>query len=131
VRRFIAAHLPNIRDKLLRNEGIKMTVNVKENDILFKISLFEGLEKVTVNKVTQTREIHASDGALLKPNLRNKTSDSWDSPRYYIWSQELEDKYRLQNLQSQLNKKLKGLNVLELNETSLRSLLKVLDEIHR
>ena len=131
MRRFIAAHLPNIRDKLLRNEGIKMTVNVKENDILFKISLFEGLEKVTVNKVTQTREIHASDGALLKPNLRNKTSDSWDSPRYYIWSQELEDKYRLQNLQSQLNKKLKGLNVLELNETSLRSLLKVLDEIHR
>lgn len=108
-----------------------MTVNVKENDILFKISLFEGLEKVTVNKVTQTREIHASDGALLKPNLRNKTSDSWDSPRYYIWSQELEDKYRLQNLQSQLNKKLKGLNVLELNEASLSSLLKVLDEMHR
>lgn len=100
------------------------------NDILFKTSRIIGLEKVTVTKITPTGNIRVSDGALLTPNLRKKTSDSWDTTSYYSWSQELEDKYRVQSLQSNLDKKLKGLKVYELDEESLKKLLNALNEIN-
>ena len=105
------------------------TVTVNVNDVLFKKSRFSGLGKVIVTKITPSGNIRVSDGALLRSDLRKKTSDSWDTTMYYAWSQALEDEYRVQGLQQQLSKKLKELNVYELNEQSLKVLLNALNEI--
>ena len=104
-----------------------MTVNV--NDILFRKARFSGLEKVVVIKITPNGNIRVSDGSLLTPQLGKKTSDAWDSTMYYPWSQELEDKYKLQNMQANLSEKVAKLKVSELNETSVGILLKAFNEI--
>lgn len=105
-------------------------MNVNVDDILFKTSRLQGLTKVKVTKITPSGNIRVSDGALLTPDLRKKTSDTWDSDVYSIWSQKLEDKFKIQILQIQLNEKLKKLNVFDLNdEEFLINLLNVLNKI--
>lgn len=103
-----------------------MTVSV--NDVLFSEHRFSGLEKVTVTKITPTGNIRVSDGSLLSPSLDKKTSDTWNTTQYHEWSQELEDKYKLQTLQQELKMRLEKLNVSELNQEALEVLLGALDK---
>lgn len=105
-------------------------MDVQMNEVLFKNNRFIGLEKVTVTKITPTGNIRVSDGSLLTPKLRKKTSDAWDNTMYYEWSQELEDKYQLQKLQSKIRNQIEKIDVSNLNKEALEMLNDVLEKVY-
>lgn len=104
-------------------------MSAKVDDILFTKNRYVGLSKVTITKITPTGNIRVSDGSLLTPELRKKTSDSWDNTMYYEWSQELEEKYQLQKLQSKIHVQLKDIDVFKLNKEALEVLQDALEKM--